>query len=194
MPSSFFFSEKQKIFFIYFLFLSDEEEEANARNVRPYYPYWQYTDLFIFRYIYIHNNYIHSYTQQYIAYLQVQYIAIQSNTQLQCIHNSAVRRSAGGRSSAGASGTFWSDKPERNFFQLRLENENDKKYDNFDKICSQIMVILNLLNVHIMVWSLICWVRPLSTTTNGQITIIYYVYKHHASMRCVTSCYFALRR
>ena len=23
---------------------------ANARNVRPYYPYWQYTDLFIFRF------------------------------------------------------------------------------------------------------------------------------------------------
>ena len=32
---------------------------ANARNVRPYYPYWQYTDLFIFRYIYI---YIHTHT------------------------------------------------------------------------------------------------------------------------------------
>ena len=26
---------------------------ANARNVRPYYPYWQYTDLFIFRFVYI---------------------------------------------------------------------------------------------------------------------------------------------
>ena len=24
---------------------------ANARNVRPYYPYWQYTDLFIFRFV-----------------------------------------------------------------------------------------------------------------------------------------------
>ena len=27
---------------------------ANARNVRPYYPYWQYTDLFVFPYIYIY--------------------------------------------------------------------------------------------------------------------------------------------
>ena len=36
-------------FFIYFLFLSDEG--PNARNVRPYYPYWQYTDLFIFRFV-----------------------------------------------------------------------------------------------------------------------------------------------
>ena len=26
---------------------------ANARNVRLYYPYWQYTDLFIFRFVYI---------------------------------------------------------------------------------------------------------------------------------------------
>ena len=24
--------------------------EANARNVRLYYPYWQFTDLFIFRF------------------------------------------------------------------------------------------------------------------------------------------------
>ena len=36
-------------FSIYFLFLSDEG--ANARNVRLYYPYWQYTDLFIFRFV-----------------------------------------------------------------------------------------------------------------------------------------------
>ena len=26
-------------------------EGANARNVRLYYPYWQYTDLFIFRFV-----------------------------------------------------------------------------------------------------------------------------------------------
>ena len=25
--------------------------KANARNVRPYYPYWQYIDLFIFRFV-----------------------------------------------------------------------------------------------------------------------------------------------
>ena len=30
-------------------FLSDER--ANARNVRLYYSYWQYTDLFIFRFL-----------------------------------------------------------------------------------------------------------------------------------------------
>ena len=28
-----------------------ENKWANARNVRPYYPYWQYTDLFIFRFV-----------------------------------------------------------------------------------------------------------------------------------------------
>ena len=26
---------------------------ANARNVRPYYPHWQYTDLFIFRFAFM---------------------------------------------------------------------------------------------------------------------------------------------
>ena len=26
-----------------------KRRRSNARNVRPYYPYWQYTDLFIFR-------------------------------------------------------------------------------------------------------------------------------------------------
>ena len=41
---------KSTRFFIYFLFLSDEAR-ANARNVRLFYPYWQYTDLFIFRFV-----------------------------------------------------------------------------------------------------------------------------------------------
>ena len=30
---------------------SSERNRANARKVRLYYPYWQYTDLFIFRFV-----------------------------------------------------------------------------------------------------------------------------------------------
>ena len=37
-------------FFIYFLHVS-LWRRANARNVRLYYPYWQYTNLFIFRFV-----------------------------------------------------------------------------------------------------------------------------------------------
>ena len=36
--------------FIY-LFSVSLWQKANARNVRLYYPYWQYTDLFIFRFV-----------------------------------------------------------------------------------------------------------------------------------------------
>ena len=36
--------------FIY-LFSVSLWQRANARNVRLYYPYWQYTDLFIFRFV-----------------------------------------------------------------------------------------------------------------------------------------------
>ena len=36
-------------FFIYFLFLSDEGPMLG--NARLYYPYWRYTDLFIFRFV-----------------------------------------------------------------------------------------------------------------------------------------------
>ena len=31
------------------------EGRANARNVRLYYPYWQYTNLFIFRFVSLHT-------------------------------------------------------------------------------------------------------------------------------------------
>ena len=37
--------------YIYILFSVSLWRRANARNVRPYYPYWQYTDLFIFRFV-----------------------------------------------------------------------------------------------------------------------------------------------
>ena len=35
----------------YHLFSVSLWRRANARNVRPCYPYWQYTDLFIFRFV-----------------------------------------------------------------------------------------------------------------------------------------------
>ena len=39
-------------FLNFFLFLSDQRSKRpNGRNVRIYYPYWQYTDHFIFRFI-----------------------------------------------------------------------------------------------------------------------------------------------
>ena len=40
------------IYVLHFLFSVSLWRRANARNVRPYYPYWQYTDLFIFRFMY----------------------------------------------------------------------------------------------------------------------------------------------
>ena len=52
------------------------------------------------------------------------------------ISSSAVRRSAGGRSTAGALALFGQTSRSRSlgrFFQLWLENQNDKKHDNFDK-------------------------------------------------------------
>ena len=36
---------------LFYLFSVSLWRRANARNVRLYYPYWQYTDLFIFRFI-----------------------------------------------------------------------------------------------------------------------------------------------
>ena len=39
------------VFFEFFLFSVSLWRRANARNVRLYYPYWQYTDLFIFRFV-----------------------------------------------------------------------------------------------------------------------------------------------
>ena len=38
---------------IVILFFVSLWRRANARNVRLYYPYWQYTDLFIFRFVYL---------------------------------------------------------------------------------------------------------------------------------------------
>ena len=35
----------------FYLFSVSPWRRANARNVRPYYPYWQYTDHFIFRFV-----------------------------------------------------------------------------------------------------------------------------------------------
>ena len=35
----------------FYLFSVSLWRRANARNVRLYYPYWQYTDLFIFRFV-----------------------------------------------------------------------------------------------------------------------------------------------
>ena len=35
----------------FYLFSVSLWRRANARNVRPYYPYWRYTDLFIFRFV-----------------------------------------------------------------------------------------------------------------------------------------------
>ena len=37
--------------FYFYLFSVSLWRRANARNVRLYYPYWQYTDLFIFRFV-----------------------------------------------------------------------------------------------------------------------------------------------
>ena len=46
----------QRFVNILYIYIYSLWRRANARNVRLYYPYWQYTDLFIFRmYIYIRN-------------------------------------------------------------------------------------------------------------------------------------------
>ena len=92
-----------------------------------------------------------------------------------------MRRSAGGRSTAGAPALFGQTSRSRSlghFFQLRLENQNDKKYDNFDKA-----LFTNNGNIEFIecAYDLKSYLlsQTISTTTNGQITIIYYVYKHH---------------
>ena len=127
----------------------------------------------------MHNNYIHSYTQQYIAYLQVQYIAIQSNTQLYTIVLCAGVLEVGAAPEPQA--LFGQTSRSRNFFQLRLENQNDKKYDNFNKICSQINNGNNeFIECAYDLKSYLLSQTISSTTTNSQITIIYYAYKHHA--------------
>ena len=104
---------------------------------------------------------------------------------------------AGGQSTAGAPALFGQTSRSRSlghFFQLRLEYQNDKKYDNFDIEA----LFTNNGNIEFIecAYDLKSYLlsQTISTTTHGQITIVYYVYKHHASMRCVTSCYFALRR
>ena len=93
-----------------------------------------------------------------------------------------MRRSTGGRSTAGAPALFGQTSRSRSlghFFQLRLENQNDKKYDNFDKA-----LFTNNGNIEFIecAYDLKSYLlsQTISTTTNGQITIIYYVYKHHA--------------
>ena len=84
---------------------------------------------------------------------------------------SAVRRSAGGRSTAGAPALFGQTSRSRSlghFFQLRLENQNDKKYDNFDKA-----LFTNNGNIEFIecAYDLKSYLlsQTISTTTNGQI-------------------------
>ena len=78
---------------------------------------------------------------------------------------------AGGRSTTGAPALFGQTSRSRSlghFFQLRLENQNDKKYDNFDKA-----LFTNNGNIEFIecAYDLKSYLlsQTISTTTNGQI-------------------------